>query len=288
MSVDRKEPLRVLAPNPSPLTGPGTNTFLIGHDHVAVIDPGPDDPGHLRAILDIAPGPISHILVTHAHRDHSGGAPALSRMAGAPVLAYGSAAAGRSPVMRRLAAAGMEGGGEGLDLGFTPDQVLRDGDRIQTPDWLLEVIHTPGHAANHLCFGWQDRVFCGDLVMGWSSTIISPPDGDLNDYMRSLDRLTALDAKQLLPAHGDAIRQPGPRLAELAAHRRHRSAQILEALRARPDTALGLAQRIYLETPPSLLPAASRNCLAHLIAMAEIGVVFASREIAPGTLFHAG
>ena len=286
MSVDPKEPLRILAPNPSPFTGPGTNTFLIGRDHVAVIDPGPDDPGHLRAILDGAPGRITHILVTHAHRDHSEAAPALSRLTGAPVLAFGTAEAGRSPVMRRLAASGMAGGGEGLDMEFVPDRILRDGDQIETRDFRIQALHTPGHAASHLSFLWQDTIFCGDIAMGWSSTIISPPDGDLIDYMRSISRLASLAPRRLLPAHGDPIDRPDARLAELAHHRRTRSAQILAALSARPDTASGLARRIYVEIPEKLVAAATRTCLAHLIALAEIGAVSTHAELGPEAVFH--
>lgn len=285
MSPDPKEPLRILAPNPSPLTGPGTNTFLLGRDHVAVIDPGPDDAGHLRAILEAAPGRITHILVTHAHRDHSAGAPELSRLTGAPVLAFGDALAGRSALMRRLAETAPVGGGEGLDAGFAPDIRLRDGEAIETPDWRLEALHTPGHCAGHLCFRWRDMLFTGDVVMGWSSTIISPPDGDLLDYMRSLARIADAGARRLLPAHGDPVEAPAPRLAELAAHRRARSAQILAALRDGPDSAAELARRIY-DIPAPLLPAASRNVLAHLIALTELGALSGPEEIGPEARFR--
>lgn len=265
-----KDLLRILAPNPSPLTGPGTNTFLLGRDQVAVIDPGPDDPGHLAAIVAAGQGRISHILVTHAHRDHSAGAPALSRMTGAPVLAFGDALSGRSPMMQRLSAEA--GGGEGLDLDFAPDRTLRDGDVVEGEGWRLTALHTPGHSGGHLGFQWNDRIFCGDVVMGWSSTIISPPDGDLADYLRTLDRLAQIGPACLLPAHGDPIEKPLPRLAELAAHRRERTAQILAALRAGPADAATLARRIY-DVPPALLPAATRNVLAHLLALADLGAV---------------
>ena len=242
MDGPAKDPLRILAPNPSPLTGPGTNTFLLGREQVAVIDPGPDDPGHLAAIVDAGQGRISHILVTHAHRDHSAGAPALARMTGAPVLACGDALSGRSPLMQRLA--GDAGGGEGLDLGFAPDITLRDGDVVEGAGWRLIALHTPGHSGGHLSFLWDDRIFCGDVVMGWSSTIISPPDGDLADYLRTLDRLAQLGPGRLLPAHGDPIEDPLQRLADLAAHRRERTAQILAALRDGPADAEALARRI--------------------------------------------
>ncbi len=285
MTPDPKEPLRILAPNPSPLTGPGTNTFLLGREHVAVIDPGPDDPGHLRAIIDAGQGRITHILVTHAHRDHSAGAPELARLTGAPVLAFGDALAGRSALMRRLADTAPVGGGEGLDMGFAPDIHLRDGEVIESPEWRLRALHTPGHSANHLCFQWDDILFTGDVVMGWSSTIISPPDGDLLDYMRSLGRIATAGARRLLPAHGGAIETPDARLAELAAHRRSRSAQILAALRDGPGSATELARRIY-DVPASLLPAASRNVLAHLIALTELGALTGPDDIGPEARFR--
>lgn len=286
MSDDAKEPRCILAPNPSPLTGPGTNSFLIGRDHVAVIDPGPDDPGHLSALARAGDGRISHIFVTHAHRDHSAGAATLSRMTGAPVLAFGDALAGRSQVNENLARSGLVGGGEGLDLAFRPDIHLTDGEVVATPDWSLRALHSPGHAGNHICLQWDELVFCGDIVMGWSSTIISPPDGDLVDYLRSLDRIAALAPRRLLPGHGDQIEAPLPRMAELATHRRDRTRQILAALRERPDTAAGLATRIY-QIPDRMLPAATRNVLAHLIALTALGVVAAEGEFSASARFVA-
>ncbi|MDP5307744.1 MBL fold metallo-hydrolase [Paracoccus spongiarum] len=286
MTRPAKEPLRILAPNPSALTGPGTNSFLIGRDHVAVIDPGPDDPAHLAAIVAAAQGRISHIFVTHAHRDHSGGAARLAAMTGAPILAFGDALAGRSPVMQRLAGQGLVGGGEGLDHDFRPDRTLRDGETVSTPDWALTALHTPGHSGGHLCLAWGDQIFTGDVVMGWSSSIISPPDGDLADYMRSLDRLAGLAPRRLLPAHGAPVDDPAGRIAELAAHRRARSAQILAALRDGPDDAPGLARRIY-DVPPDLLPAATRNVLAHLIALSTLGAAVADGDLSATTRFSA-
>ena len=278
----------VLAPNPSPMTHWGTNTFLIGQGAVAVIDPGPALPAHQAAILAaLRPGErISHIFVTHAHLDHSQGARALSQATGAPVLGYGAALAGRSPLMRRLASEGLLDGGEGLDRDFQPDIVLRDEDTIESPEWALTALHTPGHFAGHLSFRMGSRIFCGDVVMGWSSTLISPPDGDLADYFRSLSRLDALGAEALRPAHGDAVREPGARLAELAAHRRERTAQILAALRENPGTAEALARRIY-DVGPALIPAATRNVLAHLIALSELGAVAPTGPIAVNAVFSA-
>ncbi|WP_199257992.1 MBL fold metallo-hydrolase [Paracoccus binzhouensis] len=280
--------LRIItADNPSPLTGPGTNTFLLGRDQVAVIDPGPDLPAHRQAILTAAgPGRISHIFVTHAHLDHSGGARALARATGAPILGFGAAEAGRSAVMERLAQEGGIAGGEGLDRDFLPDIALADGAAVESDEWRLTALHTPGHFAGHLSFRHEATIFCGDVVMGWSSTLISPPDGDLADYFRSLARLDSAGARLLLPAHGEAVGDPAARLAELAAHRRARTAQILSALREGPATAESLARRIY-EVAPALIPAATRNVLAHLIALSELGAVSTPGQIATDSVFSA-
>ena len=266
----------ILAPNPSPLTGPGTNTFLLGEAGIAVIDPGPDIASQQAAILQAGDGRITHILITHAHLDHSAGAAALSAATGAPVLAFGDADAGRSPLIQSLA--DTAGGGEGRDTAFRPDQLLRDGDLIEGADWSLTAIHTPGHMGNHLSFMWNDQLFCGDVILGWSSTLISPPDGDLLDYFRSLDRIEALCPARLLPAHGDPVEAPLPRIAELRAHRQDRTAQILAALRDGPANAADLARRIY-DVPPALLPAAARNVLAHLIALTQLGVAGAPAKM---------
>lgn len=287
MDSPTKEPLRILAPNPSPLTGPGTNSFLIGRREIAVIDPGPDDPGHLDALVAAAgDGRISHIFVTHAHRDHSAGAARLAAMTGAPVLAFGDALSGRSPAMQRLAAGGLMGGGEGLDMDFAPDRRLRDGETVETADWALTALHTPGHCGGHLCFLWGDTMFSGDIVMGWSSTIISPPDGDLADYFRSLDRMAGLGPRRLLPAHGDPVEAPRDRIALLASHRRERTAQILAALRSEAGDAAAIARRIY-DVPAPLMPAATRNVLAHLIALTTLGAVAPQGEPGAETTFAA-
>lgn len=188
--------------------------------------------------------------------------------------------------MERLARDGALAGGEGLDRDFVPDIALADGAVTEDEEWSLTARHTPGHFAGHLSFEQDRTVFCGDVVMGWSSTLISPPDGDLADYFRSLSRLEALGAETLLPAHGDAVQDPGARLAELAAHRRERTAQILAALRDAPGTAEALARRIY-DVPPALIPAATRNVLAHLIALAELGAVAPMGPIAVNSVFSA-
>lgn len=284
MKADVKEPRVILAPNPSPLTGPGTNTFLIGRDQVAVIDPGPDHPDYLAAIIDAAQNRISHIFVTHAHLDHSAGAHRLAAMTGAPVLAFGDAVSGRSPSMQRLARTAGVGGGEGLDMAFNPDQRLRDDQTIATDEWQIRALHTPGHSGGHLSFHWNDAIFCGDIVMAWSSTIISPPDGDLADYLRSLERLDQIGANRFYPAHGNPIDSPTTRIAELARHRRERTAQILNALRRGPATAAELARDIY-DVPSQLMGAATRNVLAHLIALTDIGAITHDQRLTAETKF---
>ena len=258
---------RILAPNPSPMTYRGTNTYLIGTQDLAVIDPGPKDARHLQAILD-AVGPdqsISHILVSHSHLDHSPLARDLSDATGAPIYAFGGPVAGRSAVMAQLAKAGLAGGGEGIDQGFAPDICLADGDILRGSDWELEAIHTPGHLGNHLAFGWGDICFTADHVMGWASSLVSPPDGDLTDFMASCRRLAARSWRVFYPGHGAAIDDPAGRLDWLIAHRLMRETAILDILRKKAATAATLARTIYTETPAALLPAAERNVFAHLV-----------------------
>lgn len=266
---------RILAPNPSPMTFRGTNTYLIGQSDVAVIDPGPASEDHLAAILDaVSPGQrISHILVTHAHIDHAPLARPLAEHTGAPIYAFGPAEAGRSPTMQAIAGQGALGGGEGVDSAFEPDEILTDGARLSGPDWEIEALHTPGHMANHLSFACGEILFSGDLVMSWATSLVSPPDGDLTAFMASLRRLQARPWRVFHAGHGAPVTEPSERLAALIAHRTARGTAILEALRDGPATAADLAARIYTDTPAALLPAATRNVLAHLIDFTETSVV---------------
>jgi len=258
---------RILAPNPSPMTYRGTNTYLLGTGDLAVIDPGPEIPDHLGAILAaLQPGQrISHIIVTHTHVDHSPLARPLSAATGAPVLAYGDALAGRSAVMSGLALTGLVGGGEGIDHHFRPDRTLCDGEVIEGDDWALEVIHTPGHLGNHIALGWGGACFTADHVMGWASSLVSPPDGDLTDFMVSCHSLRARNWQVFHPGHGAPVTDPLGRLDWLISHRLAREASILSALSDHPATARALAERIYTDTPTTLLSAAERNVLSHLI-----------------------
>ncbi|UWR23858.1 MBL fold metallo-hydrolase [Sulfitobacter sp. S190] len=264
---------RIVAPNPSPMTYRGTNTYLLGTRDLAVIDPGPHNDDHLAAILSaLEPGQrISHIVVTHSHLDHSPLARPLAERTGAPVLAFGDATAGRSDVMAELAARENLGGGEGIDTDFVPDTTLRDGDRITGADWQLDVLHTPGHLGNHICLGWNDACFTADHVMGWASSIVSPPDGDLTDFMASCVMLQNRNWRVFYPGHGAQIDTPNARLDWLVSHRKGREAAILDHLQRGPANAAALATLIYNDAPPALLNAASRNVLAHLIDLHKRG-----------------
>jgi glyoxylase-like metal-dependent hydrolase (beta-lactamase superfamily II) len=266
--TDRAPEIRhVLAPNPSAMTAAGTNCWIVGSGRVAVIDPGPDHAAHLAALLAaLRPGEaVSHIFVTHSHLDHSGGAARLSAMTGAPVLAFGPSGAGQSDRMRRLVADGLDNGGEGVDRAFDPDVILRDGDVTAGDTWSLAALHCPGHFGNHLCFLAGGLAFTGDHVMGWSTSLIAPPDGDMTDYLASLDRLSHMGAVVGYSGHGPVIGDLPGRIAELAAHRRLREAGVLAQLAAGPADATAIAAALYTDIPATLMPAAVRNVLAHLI-----------------------
>ncbi len=279
---------RIVAPNPSPMTYRGTNTYLLGWRDIAVIDPGPESTPHLEAILGaLEPGQrISHILVTHTHLDHSPLSRALAARTGAPIHGFGDTRAGRSAVMRKLADAAMIGGGESPDLDFSPDVIMADGDVIRNEDWDVTALWTPGHYGNHLCFQWRDAIMTGDLVMGWATSLVSPPDGDLTDFMASCEKLLRLEAKVLHPGHGAPVTAPRQRLEWLLAHRREREAQILAALAEGSDSAQGLARRIYTDVQPALLPAATRNVLAHLVDLTGKKRVSPVGELAEEAVFE--
>lgn len=271
---------RILAPNPSPMTYRGTNTYLLGAQAVAVIDPGPLNEAHLDAILSACAGArITHILVTHAHLDHSPLARPLAEVTGAPVLAFGPATAGRSDAMQALADTGLGGGGEGIDRAFEPDEALKDGAQFTAGDTDLLAIWTPGHLCNHMCFATQDALFCGDHVMGWASTLVSPPDGDLRAFMDSCARLRALPERTFYPGHGAPIAAAHARLDWLMAHRRARETALLAQLETGAQPLPALARAIYTDVPAPMLPAAERNLFAHLIDLHARGVVTATPDL---------
>ncbi len=257
---------RILAPNPSPFTFTGTQTYVVGRGEVAVIDPGPDDPGHVDAMLAaLGSERVAAILVTHTHRDHSPASRPLAQATGAPII--GCAPLALEDDGPRADAA--------FDFDYAPDRVLQDGGRCEGPTWTIEAVATPGHTSNHLCFALveDDALFTGDHVMGWSTTIISPPDGDMADYMRSLDLLLAREDRVYYPTHGPAITQPKQHVQALIGHRRMREAQILGQLEAGEGTISGMVTAIYSDTDPALHPAAQRSVLAHLIDLEQRGRV---------------
>lgn len=280
---------RIVAPNPSPMTYRGTNTYLLGTADICVIDPGPEHPDHLHAILSaIGPGQrIGHIVVTHAHIDHS---PLARPLAAAcdgdvPIYAYGPADAGMSDVMRQLQISGMAGGGEGIDANFDPDVLLDDGGLLHGTDWTLRAIHTPGHIGNHLCLAWGDACFTADHVMGWASSLVSPPDGDLTDFMASCATLQTEDWRIFYPGHGGTVTETAARLDWLVSHRTGREKQILKGLSQGPTDAATLAKMIYTQIPPALLGAAERNVFAHLIDLAGKGRVRFDKPLQESTVF---
>lgn len=256
---------RILCGNPGPFTFRGTNTWIIGQGRsVAVLDPGPEDAAHRDAILRATAGErITHILVSHTHRDHSPGVAALQAATGAPSFGFG-------PHMTPP-----DQGGEGGDHAFRPDVTLADGAAVEGDDWRLAAIHTPGHCANHLCFALEGTgvLFSADHVMSWSTTVVSPPDGDMAAYMASLARLAERDDRLYLPGHGPPLPEPAPFVAALTAHRRDREATVLDALRAaRRATARDLVPPVYGPAlDDRLVPAAARSLLAHLIKLAAEG-----------------
>ncbi|WP_282118342.1 MBL fold metallo-hydrolase [Ruegeria atlantica] len=288
LAIDLQPGLRrILAPNPSAMTYRGTNTYLLGERNLAVIDPGPLSDAHLEAILDaVRPGQrISHIIVTHSHLDHSPLAAPLAARTGAPILAFGGPQAGRSAVMTQLARQGLAGGGEGIDTAFRPDIEVADGEVIAGDDWQLEVIHTPGHLGNHIALGWGDVCFTADHVMGWASSLVSPPDGDLTDFMQACHRLRAGDWAVFHAGHGAPITTPSERLDWLITHRLSREAQILAALEEQPGNARQLAERVYTDTPAALLPAAERNVFAHLVDLYGKSQVYTSDALSVDAMF---
>lgn len=285
---------RVTCGNPSAMTFTGTQSYIVGQGRVAVIDPGPDDDGHLDALeAALSPGErIARIVVTHSHRDHSPGARVLAARTGAPVVGFGPHGAGMSATMRRLADAGLAGGvgggGEGADPDFAPEIEVGDGDRIEWAGWALRVLHTPGHLSNHISLALEGSgaVFTGDTVMGWATTLVSPPEGDMGQFMASLALLATRDDRLYLPGHGNPVTDPAGMVRWQIAHREERFRQVLEALETGPADAAALASRIYTEVDPVLLPAAVRNVLASLIALAEDGRVRSDGKVAASTRFR--
>lgn len=266
--VDRVSPLvaRVLAPNPSPYTYTGTQTWIVGTDDVAVIDPGPDEQAHRDALIDaIAGRPVVAILCTHTHRDHS-------PLAGPLKTATGAAIIGCAPLV-------LDDSGPRADAAFdrsyAPDRVLADGESVAGSGWTLTAVATPGHTSNHLCFALEEEraLFTGDHVMGWSTSVISPPDGDMAAYMASMQKLLERDDAVYYPAHGPVVTKPRQLVRGMMGHRKQRERQILTLLDMGPHAIPDMVAAMYKGLDPRLHGAAGRSVLAHLIDLQQRGIV---------------
>ncbi|WMS42689.1 MBL fold metallo-hydrolase [Acuticoccus sp. MNP-M23] len=260
---------RLTAPNPSPFTGAGTNSYIIGTDCLMVVDPGPDSAEHVAAIVRAVAGrPVSHILITHAHRDHVDALPALRARIDAPTVAEGPHRASR----------GLHPGEANpflgsADMAFVPDIIVADGDVLDNGESTVTALGTPGHTANHLAFGYEDVCLTGDHVMGWSTTVIAPPDGSMKAYMRSLDRLLEIPHTRFYPGHGDSILEPRKSVTAMRSHRLMRERAILERLHGPDRTVAALVASLYTGINPKLKVAAGLSVLAHLEKLAEEGRV---------------
>jgi glyoxylase-like metal-dependent hydrolase (beta-lactamase superfamily II) len=259
--VEELEPFvrRVLAPNGSPFTYTGTQTYLIGDSEcLAVIDPGPAEPGHLDALARaIGEAKVIAIACTHTHRDHSPAAGPLAAMTGAPII-------GCAPLVIESDEPRADAP---FDTTYAPDQVLQDGDAISGRGWTLTALETPGHTSNHLCFALPESgaLFTGDHVMGWSTTVVAPPDGDMAAYMASLDKLQARDDRVFYPAHGPAVHNPRQLVRGMIGHRRQRERQILRLLGRQPQAVADLVPQMYKGVSEFLWPAAGLSVKAHLL-----------------------
>ena len=258
---------RVLAPNPSAFTFTGTQSYVVGDRDLAIVDPGPDDPDHMAAILRAVAGrPVKAILCTHTHRDHSPGARPLAEATGAQVI--GCAPLALSDDGPRADAA--------FDTGYSPDAVMADGDVLAGSDWTIRAVATPGHTSNHLCYALDEDValFTGDHVMGWSTSIVSPPDGDMADYMRSLQLLMEREDRIYFPAHGDAVEEPRRLVRGMIGHRKMREGQILRFIGKNGASLVSaMVTEMYRGVHPGLHGAAGRSVLAHLVDLEDRAMV---------------
>ena len=274
--AEEVEPLvkRVLAPNPSPYTYTGTQTYVVGErdgPDCAVIDPGPDDADHIAAIMDAAAGRrIVAIMCTHTHRDHSPAAAPLSKQTGAPVV-------GCAPLVLRT---DLPRADEAFDTTYDPDRVLEDGEAMKGTGWTLTAVATPGHTSNHLCFALEESgvLFTGDHVMGWSTSVVIPPDGDMGDYLKSLEKLQAREDKVYHSAHGEAITRPRQLVRGMIGHRRQRENQIMRLLGEEARTVAEFIPHMYKGLDERLIPAAEMSVTAHLIDLEKRGLAARSRE----------
>ncbi len=255
---------RVLAHNPSAFTFTGTQTYFVGDDEVAVIDPGPDFPEHVDALVRAIGGrPVAAIMCTHTHRDHSPAARPLAEATGAPVI--GCAPLALEDVGPRADAA--------FDGDYAPDRVLVDGEAVEVDRRSIVAVATPGHTSNHLCFAYGDALFTGDHVMGWSTTVVVPPDGDMAEYMRSLEKLRQRGDRIYYPAHGPAVTNPQQYVRHLTGHRMQRETQVRKLVSEIPRTIPDIVANAYPGLDPRLVTAAGGSVLAHLLDLERRGLV---------------
>jgi glyoxylase-like metal-dependent hydrolase (beta-lactamase superfamily II) len=265
---------RVIARNPSPFTFHGTGTYILGRGKVAVIDPGPADEAHIQAILDATRGEtITHILVTHTHMDHSPGCRLLLPHVEAKTYGYGPHGSGQDPENVKIE--------EGADLAFKPDVEVRHGDIIDGGDWQVECVYTPGHTSNHMCFQLRNEkaLFTGDHIMAWSTSIVSPPDGDMEAYMRSLELLLERDDRVYWPTHGPAVLDPKAHVRAFIEHRKEREAQILTQIDKGVHSIRDMVPEMYAGLPEFMYPAAARSVYAAVVYMVKRGVLHSEGEL---------
>ena len=262
------------------MTFKGTNTYVIDNGEVAIIDPGPLNKEHFETILNItADRPVRYIFLTHSHVDHSPLAKKLSAELNTPIYGYGASDTGLSSTMLSLIENGYESGSEGIDYQFKPDHLIKNNERFKLNDTVISAIHTPGHMGNHVCFQYGKILFSGDHVMGWATSMVSPPYGDLRQFMTSCRLLQTKEFDLFLPGHGDIVKNPSERLNFLINHRLGRERQIKETIKNTPLTALEITEIVYTDVENSLIPAATRNVFAHLIDLSERGIVKFHGEI---------
>jgi glyoxylase-like metal-dependent hydrolase (beta-lactamase superfamily II) len=267
---------RILANNPSPYTFKGSNTYIVGHGKVALIDPGPDDPAHIDAILSaLRNETVAHILVSHTHRDHSPAAAAIARATGAPVLAEGPHRAARE--LHLGEAAPLD---SGADENFVPDRQLRDGETVEGDGYAIEAVATPGHTANHLAFALRGTpiLFSADHVMGWATSIVAPPDGSMSDYMASLHKLAARPESLYLPGHGGPVADAHRLVQQYIEHREAREIAILRKLARGESDIPGIVQAIYIGLDPRLAGAAGLTTFAHIETLLDRALVTTDGE----------
>ena len=254
---------RLVAPNPGMMTGPGTNTYLIGEQNIAVIDPGPAIDKHLEKIKEVTPGKICWVLVTHTHPDHSPGAMPLAQSTGAELMGISAPS------------------GKVQDKTFIPHHKLNDGDSLETEEFRIHAVHTPGHASNHLCFLHEalNWLFTGDHIMNGSTVVIDPPDGNMKHYLESLKRLKTFNLSVLAPGHGDTMDNPKKVIDWLINHRLNRESKVVKALKKYPNLTLhDLTPFVYADVGNHLHQLASRSLLAHLIKLETDGKAVAKNE----------